>query len=194
MKALVIFSKYPEPGKSKTRLGKTIGHENAAEIHMKCLQMLFKEHSNQDYDVIISSPFEEDREKFKKITKAKFLLQKQGSLGEKMLQCFKEILQKYKKVTIIGSDFPTLSSETVKQAFSLLDEHDIILGPSFDGGYYLIAMQQPHTIFKNIEWSVETVLQEQIKNIEKQKLTFTLLKKEHDIDTEEDLQYFPEIT
>lgn len=194
MNAVIIFSKYPEPEISKTRLGKEIGFEKAAELHEKFLDMLFKEHCDRDYSLFISSPFPEDEEKFKNIIPLKFFLQKQGDLGEKLFFCFEEILKKHEKVIIIGSDLPTLSTETVQKTFKLLDETDVVLGPTYDGGYYLIGMKGTHDIFKNIEWSTETVLQEQIKYIEEKNLTYTLLKKEHDIDTKEDLKYFPEFS
>ena len=71
-------------------------------------------------------------------------LQESGDLGDRMKEAFYRALSQHKKAVIIGSDCPQISPELINSAYEKLDIADIVLGPTLDGGYYLLGMQIPH--------------------------------------------------
>ncbi|MBK9106346.1 MAG: DUF2064 domain-containing protein [Saprospiraceae bacterium] len=73
--------------------------------------------------------------------------QSSGDLGKKMADAFSLVLRNHPKAVLIGSDCPTLSTSILNEAFSLLDQNDIVLGPARDGGYYLIGCKNVYPDF-----------------------------------------------
>ena len=185
--SLVMFAKYPEPGKVKTRLSRDIGKEKACEVYKSFLSSLIKQHKNNDYDFYIAFTPANKASYFKKLVGNNIFPQKGSDLGFRMLNTFKK-LNEYQKIIIIGSDMPDLSKRIVKKAEYELNFNDIVLGPSYDGGYYLVAMKKPHDIFSKMKWSHKNVLKNTLARINKQKLSYKLLNKKHDIDTVQDLK------
>jgi rSAM/selenodomain-associated transferase 1 len=118
-------------------------------------------------------------------------LQKGNDLGERMHNSFEyAFLNKYKKVIIIGSDCLDLNESIIKDAFRLLDNSDVVIGPAKDGGYYLLGMKSPHScLFKNISWSTSQVLKQTLSICESQHLSYSLLSTLTDIDVENDLSF-----
>jgi rSAM/selenodomain-associated transferase 1 len=113
-------------------------------------------------------------------------------LGQRMNHALTNALSKgYRYAIVIGTDIPTLSPPTYKNALSLLQTHDIVLGPTHDGGYYLIGVKQPTPeLFVDIPWStgqVCTLTQTKAQSLGR---TVGLLDAERDIDTFDDLQTF----
>lgn len=187
--ALILFTKNPELGKAKTRLAKTIGDQKALEIYIKLLQ-----HTRELVALLEVSKFlfysdrieENDAwnndEYIKKV-------QKGADLGQRMQHAFEAAFDLgYKKVIIIGSDCYELNSKIVTQAFDSLNENDTVIGPTFDGGYYLLGMTQFHAeLFQNINWSTETVFEETMTILKNNQLSSFSLEKLTDIDEEKDL-------
>jgi rSAM/selenodomain-associated transferase 1 len=189
--ALCIFAKYPELGKVKTRLAKDIGDEKALKVYKSILTDLVKDHKDNGYDLYIAfTPIEKEKDFKKLFENPDFFPQKGKNLGKKMHNAFRFLLNNHKKVIIIGSDMPDLTSKAVKNSFKLVDRKDIILGPSFDGGYYLIGMKKSYNIFSNIEWSTSLVLTKTLELIKNKNLSFSLLEKKHDIDTIQELELY----
>lgn len=187
MNALILFAKRPREGEVKTRIGHAIGMGGAKDLYVAFLKDLFQEHAEQEYALI---PFVNSYEfPIAELTKEYLEIHKQegSSLGEKMHNTFKKMAHNHEKMIIIGSDMPHLSKERVEQAFKQLDDVDVVLGPAEDGGYYLVGMKQPHNIFENIEWSSATVLGETIKQLEDGRLSYSLLEKDFDVDTIEEI-------
>ncbi len=185
---LVLFAKNPEPGQVKTRLGKDIGMEQACELYTKFLKNLIKEHLGKPYGFMIFTP--SLRFDLQKLTEHAIPVERQqgGDLGEKMLNAFKQLCKRDEKVIIIGADLPDLNNELVQQAFMALDTNDVVLGPTKDGGYYLIGMKEPHDLFAGIEWSTNTVFKRTIEKIREKERSLFLLPEKNDIDTLEDLE------
>lgn len=109
-----------------------------------------------------------------------------------MKNAFKSVFNAYSeqdtcKVVIIGSDCPYLTPSIMDDAFFCLEQADFVVGPTYDGGYYLLGMKifTPN-IFDDIEWSTESVFDQTIDKIKNQGSTFQLLPTLHDIDTEDD--------
>lgn len=192
---LLIFIKNPVAGKVKTRLAKVVGDEKALMVyrhlldHTRQLARQVEQDKRVCYSDFIPGPDEWDLPGFSKV------LQQGEDLGARMNNAFQQaFLSGCRKCVIIGSDCPELDREIVERAFSLLDQHDVVLGPAKDGGYYLLGMKSLHrNLFVDKSWSTGNVLQETLASLEKGSLSFTLLPELSDIDEVSDLVNFPEI-
>ncbi len=186
--ALIIFIKNPKLGKVKTRLASTLGEANALHIYKQLLKytLAMSLEVNAErflfYDDIIAQDDEWENENFTK------QIQLGNDLGEKMNNAFDKTLLKFKKAVIIGSDCFDLTPSIIHEAFQLLENNDVVIGPAKDGGYYLLGMKELHqTLFENISWSTPEVLEKTIAICKKQKLAYCLLPILSDIDVEDDL-------
>ena len=98
----------------------------------------------------------------------------------------------YEKVIIIGSDLLDLNQDIITEAFHKLHQHDVVIGPAEDGGYYLLGMKTLHPkLFKNKAWGTETVREDSLKDL--QYSTVFLLKELNDIDTFEDMKHYDQL-
>ncbi len=188
--ALIVFVKNPLPGKVKTRLAQKIGVKNALCIYQKLLNHTLKTILPLTQDVIIYYANEVIIDDM--WVDPQFLKEKQTGidLGDKMSNAFKDCFSKgYKKICIIGSDNLEITTEIIEQAFHKLNETDIVIGPSTDGGYYLVGMKTHYSeIFKNKSWSTSRVLKETTNDLDNQTISYSLLKTLSDIDTYKDLK------
>ncbi|MCZ6900143.1 MAG: TIGR04282 family arsenosugar biosynthesis glycosyltransferase [Bacteroidetes bacterium] len=188
--ALIVFVKNPILGNVKTRLAQKIGLKNALRIYQKLLNHTLKIILPLTQDVIIC--YSEEVIIDDMWTGHQFLKEKQIGidLGDKMSNAFKDYFSKgYKKICIIGSDNLEITTEIIEQAFHVLNETDIVIGPADDGGYYLAGMKAQYSeIFKNKSWSTSRVLEETINDLKDQTLSYSLLKTLSDIDTYKDLK------
>lgn len=186
---LIIFTKNPELGKVKTRLAKTIGDEKALLIYSHLLNHTasFCVKTNATKYVFYSNSINTNDcfnlKNFYKFTQ-------QGiDLGERMKNAFIEGFSKdFNNIIIIGSDCYDLTSNIINEAFNELNNHDFVIGPALDGGYYLLGMKNPfYQVFENKTWSTSSVLNDTLADIEHNNLTHYLLPKLSDIDNENDL-------
>lgn len=190
---LIVFLKYPEPGRVKTRLARDIGWKNASLIYSEIAQSVIgKVSKSSEYKTLIFfDPPEkkEDVRRWLKNANLNLLPQEGNPLGERMLNAFEKAFSLgAKSAVIIGTDCMEVSDKTVLEAFQALREVDAVLGPARDGGYYLLGLNRAFPwIFKDIKWSTSLVLSQTIKKIEEKKLRFKLLKTLTDIDTVRDL-------
>lgn len=194
--AVVLFTRFPESGKVKTRLAKSIGEKNALDFYKVCCEHCFEETKKLGKTTKFAFITEN-----KDISKSKDWLgddfrievQQGTDLGVKMQNAADKILRKFDRIVILGTDIPDISSDIIQQAFEKLNEYDIVIGPSCDGGYYLIGMNKLHKmIFDDIEWSTERVLEQTITKIEKAGLTYALLPVLRDVDYFDDLKIWAE--
>jgi rSAM/selenodomain-associated transferase 1 len=119
-------------------------------------------------------------------------VQSRGDLGDRMSSAFRSVLTMEDKAVIIGSDCPEISQDIINQAFTSLESNDVVIGPTYDGGYYLLGMKRLHKdLFTDIEWSSHSVYSDTINTIEKKQLSYKVLDKKHDLDYKEDLDKFP---
>ncbi|MFD2202895.1 TIGR04282 family arsenosugar biosynthesis glycosyltransferase [Shivajiella indica] len=188
-KAIIVFQKNLVLGKVKTRLADALGAQKALNIYKYLVDTTYRQlQPLTEIDIFIFfSDYLEDlpNNKFLKFIACQ---QKGNDLGERMLNAFIEVFSKgYKSVVIIGTDCPYLKTEILMDAFNCLKEKDVVFGPAYDGGYYLLGSNQVYPeIFKNIPWSTEKVLKISINTIESKKSTYSLLNWLSDIDTKED--------
>jgi rSAM/selenodomain-associated transferase 1 len=111
-----------------------------------------------------------------------------GDLGERMQRAFAEAFAKgAKTVVLIGSDCPAITRDDIYAARARLREHDLVVGPAVDGGYWLIALRSPQPeLFKGMPWSTEKVLGETLRRARAMNLNVDLLRILTDIDTKRD--------
>jgi len=184
--ALIIFIKNIEPGKVKTRLAATVGNEMALKIYKELLRHTrdISLSLNVDRQLFYSTEIEEDEWSTEHFQKN---VQTGQGLGERMSSAFRQITNTHQKVIIVGSDCASLTTSILEEAFAKLDDHDFVIGPALDGGYYLLGMNAYYpTVFENIEWSTEQVFPQTIKQIQLLDKTYALLPTLSDIDYEED--------
>ncbi len=186
---LMIFARNPEIGKVKTRLAKTIGEEKALMIYLKLL-----EHTYAIADKVFADKavfYSEKVQEFDILDYYKFpkFLQKGENLGDRMDRAFGQAFgQHYEKVLIIGSDCYELTSDIIEDALVALDNHNVVVGPAHDGGYYLLGMDRHYShLFRNKVWSAENVLLDTILDLKKLKLSYALMPTLNDVDEEKDL-------
>ena len=120
--------------------------------------------------------------------------QRDGELGEKLTHCFAQAFAKGSdRVVIIGSDCPYVSEADIAAAFTALTDHDVVIGPALDGGYWLIGLTKPRpALFKAINWSTETVLAETLTQAKSANLSVHRLRELSDVDNVIDLMRFHE--
>ena len=187
--ALIIFLKYPELGRSKTRLAKDIGNENALKVYIELL-----EHTQ-----LISNKLKFDKYLFyDKVTANKMpwgddiyqtAYQIESDLGGRMQNAFEQLFLKgYERLVIIGSDCYELTQEIIEQAFELLNNADAVIGPAKDGGYYLLGLRKliPQ-LFSDVAWSTDEVFSATVKTLENLNLSYSTTPILSDIDTIDDL-------
>lgn len=189
--ALIIFIKNPAPGRVKTRIAATEGHAKAMRIYLELMRHTRETALELDVNRFLfyggSIKYGDDwsEEDFQKH------LQAETDLGGRMSAAFQRVSETHDKAVIIGSDCASLTPETVREAFDALDEHPFVVGPTFDGGYYLLGMRRHMPeLFKNVAWSTESVFATTTERIKSIGGTYHLTKKLSDIDYAEDWERY----
>lgn len=191
LEQLGVFAKYWQPGYVKTRLARSIGDRNASWLYrglLKCT--LAKMQGQVDQRWLVFTP-EGRRKEMQALAGRDWRLVEQanGDLGNRLSVFFDQLFAAgAHRVVVIGSDCPTLPAEIIQQAFVALHENPVVLGPSDDGGYYLIgASQRIPAVFTGIEWSTCRVWQQTITCLDKQRIPFVTLPRFADVDEVSDL-------
>jgi uncharacterized protein len=193
--ALMIMTRYPEKGKVKTRLARQIGDEATLQLYQSFLTDLalrFQETTSDLYWVYTPAMADFQAALAARLAPVRLpgscFPQQGDGLGERLLQAFRTIqAQGYRAGVLIGSDSPHIPAKTVTQAMQALEQADVVLGPSVDGGYYLIAMHQPYDVFTDIPMSTSAVLRLTVEKAQAQGLRVQLLDTLLDIDEHADL-------
>ena len=187
--ALIIFVRNLEKGKVKKRLAQSIGDDKSLEVYKYLLEYTKDLTISCKYNLFVFySDYIHVNDVFDDNIFSKHL-QEGNDLGERMLNAFKKIFDLgLKNICIIGSDCYELQTEILQQAFDKLHETDIVLGPSKDGGYYLLGMNKLYPdLFINQNWGTSTVLGKTLETIKTLGLNVTQLEELNDIDTIDDL-------
>lgn len=186
---LIIFYRNPELGKVKSRLAASVGEERALAIYLKLASFTRSVTSVINCDRIVYYSNFIDREDNWPNDKYIKHLQRGDELGSKMRHAFETAFaQGYKRVCIIGTDCLELTSDILKEAFEALKKNDSVIGPAFDGGYYLLGMNRfiPE-VFSNKRWSTDTVCTDTIEDLKRLHRSYHATPTLHDVDNEEDL-------
>ena len=190
MNLLLIFVKNPRLGKVKTRLAATIGNREALRIYLKLLERTRAVTLPLAVDKMVCYTPKVidndlwDNEHYQKVR------QSEGDLGERMYQAFEQgFARGYQRICIIGSDCYELTTSVIEQAFAQLAAHDVVIGPSTDGGYYLLGMNRLHpALFTNKAWSTASVKDATVRDLEQRQLRWFELPVLTDVDEEADLR------
>jgi uncharacterized protein len=183
--ALIIFVKNPVPGKVKTRLARSIGDQQAADVYRQLLlhtksityqlnevdRLVYYADDIAENDLWESSAYEKR--------------QQQGEdLGERMASAFAACFHAgYKRVIIIGSDCVEITTAHIEQAFVALNTKDLVIGPATDGGYYLLGMKKLNQgLFENIPWSTSAVMTRTLLKVNELGLNYLSIETLSDID------------
>ncbi len=193
-KHLIIFAKHPTPGKVKTRLATEVGATKAAAYQQAFLTTLLLEHRGQERSYKCSIALDDAQtsaEQFAtmfSLPRTAIIPQPTGDLGARMYQLFLQGEQRNEQRIIIGADIPSCSHHIIAQAFALMQCYDVVLGPSVDGGYYLIGMQNARRgVFDNVAWSSKDVYAQTRAQCRKHGLSVGRVARLRDIDTYDDL-------
>ena len=193
-RAILLFCKWPEPGQVKTRLAATVGDEKAASVYRSLLYSTLAsvQLSKTDADCWIYFAPANAENSFRNMLNGTFHYapQCEGDLGQRMLDSFLQSKKLgYAQVLIVGTDCPDVRACHIDQAFAALSDHDLVLGPTDDGGYYLIGANEPQPdLFRDIKWSTDSVYAETQKRVDHLGLRCARLEGLRDVDTEEDVR------
>lgn len=188
--SLIVFVKKPVAGKVKTRLAKTLGDNEALKVYIRLLEKVKELISDLQVEICVyySEASGPELEWGKAV---KSYIQVEGDLGVRMKTAIQQTLTYSEKVVLMGSDCPGISQEIIQKAFEALDHSEIVLGPTEDGGYYLIGMKKCYqSVFENITWSTTDVLKQTVEAAEMNKISLAMLPTLRDIDEEEDYRYY----
>ena len=191
---LIVFTRYPTVGKTKTRLIPVLGKEGAANLHRLMAQKtIARALSLENSDVLsVEIYYAGGSQQLMQDWLGPDLIyhnQGQGDLGARMAAAFQNSLDSgIDKVAIIGTDCPDLKAEIMSKAFDELDRSDLVLGPAKDGGYYLIGLcRSLPELFGGINWGTDEVLAQTRAIAQKLGLNIAELPTLADIDRPEDL-------
>jgi len=193
--ALYVIARAPRVGFAKTRLGRTIGHERAIVLYRAFLRDLAARFSNSPF---APGWYVTPADAWDDISplvdwgghEMKVLLQGEGDLGERQRELFRGAAARgEERVVLIASDSPQLDVGVVERAFRELDRHDVVFGPTYDGGYYLIAMRGFEDVFRGVPMSVGTALEGVVAAAELAGLSVGWVETTFDVDEVEDLEH-----
>ena len=191
---LFLFTRFPQPGRTKTRLIPALGAVGAADLQRQMTEYLLRRFQKicqarpLTLEVHFAGGSKAQMRRWLGDT-AVLMPQCQGDLGERLTfalqQGFAGGLQ---QILVVGSDCPDITEAQIKQALTALETHDVVLGPAVDGGYYLIGLNHLHApLFKDIPWSTAQVLERTRAIAHQSDLSVALLTPLSDIDRPEDL-------
>ena len=191
---LIIFTRYPEPGKTKTRLIPSLGPDGAAGLQRRMTEhTLTRVREFQGYRTVSVEVRYEGGNKhlIEQWLGADIPSRPQGigDLGQRMARAFHEAFQAgMGRVVLVGTDIPHITPRILQGAFESLRSTDVVLGPARDGGYYLIGMRRASPqLFVDLPWGTEKVM-ERTKHIAHDLgLSVVLLDTLEDVDRPEDL-------
>lgn len=194
MKALILMTRIPIPGKTKTRLMNVLSGEECAKLHKCFLWDLFNVFDviKENVDIFLSYTPDGALHLLEDMLPdyVEAFPQEGEDLGERMANAIDFVLNRsYDKVVLIGSDIPAIGPSDIKEAFRLLDFNDICLGPTHDGGYYLVGMKKLHrdVFCRDLKWGKKSVFESTMFIANNLGLRVGLAPKHMDIDTAEDI-------
>ncbi|MCC5634265.1 TIGR04282 family arsenosugar biosynthesis glycosyltransferase [Nostoc sp. CHAB 5844] len=197
---LIIFTRYPEPGKTKTRLIPALGSIGAANLQQQMTEYtaLQAQELQKATGISVEVRFAGGNLQLMQDWLGLELFyqpQGEGDLGLRMERSLFDAFQKNAEyVIIIGTDCPGLTSQILATAFQQLQTVDLVLGPAIDGGYYLIGLRRLiPKLFANIDWGTSLVLQQTVAIAEKLGVSRTYLPALADIDRPEDLSIWEQV-
>lgn len=191
---IILFTRLPKPGCTKTRLIPALGAEGAADLqrqmtvhtlnraqqaargHEFTLEVHYTGGQRADFQRWLGDDLE-------------YWPQASGNLGARMSKAFTSAFErKFRPIVLMGSDCPQIDESILCDAFTALETKDLVLGPAYDGGYYLIGLRHPTPeLFDGVAWGTETVFEQTLRKAKESMLSCHLLKMLSDVDRPEDV-------
>ena len=196
---VMVFTRAPIPGKTKTRLIPALGEKGAAHLHASLIeQTLSRIQSVGDVNITLwCTPSTEDPFLQSCADRYGIALKAQcgQDLGSRMQYAFETTLHSNPWAIILGTDCPELEASDVQQAVDALSNGaDAVAGPAFDGGYYLLGLRRTSaSLFRQMPWGTENVWEITRNRLEKLGWNTTTTTWHHDLDRPEDLDHFPNL-
>ena len=201
---LIVFTRFPEPGKTKTRLIPALGPNGAARLQRQMTEHIIAaaaKLSNRPGLTIEVYHEGGNTDLMQEWLGSQFTYRSQGTgnIGRRMLRAFENAFQdEMATAVIVGSDIPKISANIIQQAFEGLQKNDLVLGPAHDGGYYLIGIKNTipaetyNCLFDDINWGTDRVLSQTLQTARESGLRFILLEPLDDVDSPVDLHIWQE--
>jgi rSAM/selenodomain-associated transferase 1 len=191
--ALALFVRLPRPGRVKTRLAASIGDEAAARLYRALAEHALEATTPRagEYERLVFFDPPEAAEPVRAwLPGVRLVAQSGGDLGARMADAFARAFARgASRVALAGTDAPSLSREAVARALSALDGADVVLSPSGDGGYSLLALGAPHPeLFTGVEWGTPRVCEQTRERAAAAGLAVGEIEPHADVDTLEDLR------
>jgi rSAM/selenodomain-associated transferase 1 len=192
------MAKAPREGEVKTRLLDALSPEEARRLHVAFLSDTFAlmedvRDEREELSLALCYTPEGEEEAFEQVEREGSLMipQRGENLGERLTNCFADLFALgFESVIVIGADSPTLPGEYVFDAFECFEtDEDVVIGPTEDGGYYLVGMRKLHMrIFEDIPWGGVGALDATVERAREAALNLVLLPEWRDVDTAEDFE------
>lgn len=194
---LIVFTRFPEAGKAKTRLIPELGADGAADLSIELIGHVMRvvssvsERESIDVSVWFTGC---DEDGARQLAPGPYTYREQAGadLGSRMSAAFAAAFDDgYDSIVIVGSDCPELSESIVSTAFQELADADMVLGPAADGGYYLIGLRAPRPVLlEGVEWGSGTVFDSTVAIAGEHGLSVATLPTLRDVDRPEDLHHY----
>ena len=193
---LIIFTRYPLPGTTKTRLIPALGAAGAADLQRQLTEHTLEQVVNlvADISIFFSGGNQADMQTWLG-EQWRYQPQTGDGLGDRLISAFlhSQTLG-YERTLIIGIDCPEITGELLTEAFDSLGNHDAVFGKAHDGGYYLVGLKRViPELFTEMLWSTETVLAETLNRANSLNLSAKILRTLHDIDYPQDLAIWEQV-
>ena len=191
---LIIFTRYHVPVMTKTRLIPELGPVRAAELHKQITEKTLDTAINAAALKGIRPEIHYTGGNLKNMrswlgSDIPFQEQCQGDIGSRMYNSLIKAFEKgSRQIILIGTDIPEIMPDHILSGFDFLSNHDVVLGPSTDGGYWLISLKKPVNLFSNINWGTSEVLKQTIDAAVEKGLSVHLLEPLTDLDQPKDLK------
>ena len=191
MQAIICFTRVPKAGQTKTRLMPFLSGAQCAELHWAFLRDLSKIYASLDVDLLVAHTPDPDWEQLKAVfPTARFFPQDGNDLGEKMNHALNLALSMgYEKCILTGSDLPLMTRAHLESGFEALEQADVTLGPTSDGGYYLVGVKKKSPfLFENQTYGYGNVYESTVAAVHATGKSFRPALCCDDVDTPEDLR------
>ncbi len=191
---LIVFGRYPTVGATKTRLIPALGPVGAAAAQKRLTEHILAAarslaaqrelrltfcHEGGDPQRLVA---------WLGVDGLTYVHQASGDLGHRMIRAIRDRFEQGAgRVVLVGTDIPGLNAAVLNRAFEQLRNHDLVIGPSTDGGYWLVGLKRPENIFDGIHWSTPSVLAQTLSLARRRGMAIGLLETLTDLDDPEDL-------
>ncbi len=191
--AVAIISKVPRPGRSKTRLARTLGLPAALDLHRAFLADELRQlHAPDCWRLVFIHDAIETAQEVEELAslvagRADYVVPGKRDLAHELLEAFRLLLAEHERVVIVSGDVPHIDPELVARALAALDTADLVLGPGPDGGYYLVGLKVPHDVFTTIPMGTAAVEKATVAAAQRLGLQVAHIEAMVDLDEAQDL-------